>query len=644
MTPFPMIHKLLLAAGLLLGPALLHAADGNYPVGSIPAALTEKANAVVRMHQTTYTVKHLGEATVHIRYAVTLLNAQAKKQAYLTIFYDTSFDKVGAIQGTMYDEWGQVIEKIKKSDIQDVSAISNISLFESSRVKIAEFKHLQYPCTVEFEYESTSNTTISYPTWDPQDEEYLAVEQASFNVVMPAGLELRYKEQNLPQTKVNIQSTGGGKTYTWALKGLPALVKEPYSPLFREVTPAVYTAPTEFQMGNNKGSMKTWEAFGKWDYELNANRDVLPEEARQKVIKLTADAKDPVDKVRKVYEYLQGHTRYVSIQLGIGGLQTFEAKTVAEKGYGDCKALSNYTMAMLKAVGIQSYCTAIMAGDDRPPTPADFPSMHFNHVILCVPLQKDTIWLECTDQAKPFGYMGSFTGDRYALLTTPAGGKLVRTPAYKATDNLQQRRVEVTMDANGDATAEAVSVYTGLQQDDISYVTHNFSPEDQKKWIYKRTNIPSFEINKFSLAQQKTRIPAVTEKLSLTVRKCASRSGTRVFLAPNLMSGWSQVPPAVQNRRTEVELDMDFIDTDTVTYHLPKGFGVEFVPEKVEFSSKFGTYSASVTATNDLLTYTRRISMKKGRYPAAAYTELQDFYRKVVKADKMQVVFVNKGT
>jgi hypothetical protein len=155
---------------------------------------------------------------------------------------------------------------------------------------------------------------------------------------------------------------------------------------------------------------------------------------------------------------------------------------------------------------------------------------------------------------------------------------------------------------------------------------------------------PSFEINKFSLTQEKNRIPAVTEKLALTVRKCASKSGTRVFLAPNLMSGWSQVPPAAENRRTEVEWDMDFIDTDTVVYHLPKGFGVEFVPEKVELSSRFGAYSATATATNDVLTYVRRVSMKKGRYPAATYTELQDFYRKVVKADKMQVVFVNKGT
>ena len=639
-----MIHKLLLAAGLLLGPALLHATDSKYPVSSIPAALREKAHAVVRMHQTTYTVKNLGEATHKVRYAMTLLDEQAKAHAILVVHYNKQLGRVNHIEGTLYDASGKAVERVKKMDILDVSAVSDFSLFENSRMKVAGFKHTLYPCTVEFEYEETTSNLLFYPRWFPQEGPHVAVENASFQVIMPPGADLRYAEKNLPGTKVQVQTTPAGKTYAWEVKNVPALEREFLSPSYTEWLPVVYTGATEFEMGGVKGNMQTWEGLGKWDYELNANRDVLPEEARQRVVQLTAGIKDPAEKTRKIYEYLQAHTRYVSIQLGVGGWQTFEAKTVADKGYGDCKALTNYTKALLKAAGVEAYAALVMAGDDAPPTPADFPSSHFNHVILCVPLPKDTVWLECTSQTNPFGYLGSFTGDRYVLLATPKGGKLVKTPAYKAADNLQQRRIEVTLDANGDATAETVSVYTGLQQDDISPALHSLTPEDQKKWLYKRTNIPSFEINKFSLTQEKTRIPAVTEKLSLTVRKCASKSGTRVFLAPNLMSGWSQVPPSVENRRTEVEWDMDFIDTDTVTYHLPKGFGVEFVPEKVEFSSKFGTYSASVTATNELLTYTRRVSMKKGRYPAAAYTELQDFYRKVVKADKMQVVFVNKGT
>ncbi len=638
-----MISKLLLATGLLLGASTLRASDGVYPVSKIAPELKEKAHAVVRMHQTTFTVKNLGEATTKVRYAVTLLNEHAKSHASLEVHYNKQLGHVNYIEGTLYDADGKAVERIKRSDIVDVSAVSDFSLFEDSRVKAARFKHTLYPCTVEFEYEETTNNLLFYPLWFPQEGLNVAVESASFQVLMPVGMDLRYAQKNLGNAKAQISTTPAGRSYTWEVKNVPALEKEPFSPSYSEWLPVVYTGPADFEMGGIKGNMNTWEGLGKWDYELNANRDVLPEEARQKVMQLTAGTKDPVEKVRKVYEYLQSRTRYVSIQLGVGGWQTFEAKTVADKGYGDCKALTNYTKAMLKAAGIEAYAALVMAGEDAPPTPADFPSSHFNHVILCVPLPKDTVWLECTSQTNPFSYLGSFTGDRYALLATPAGGKLVKTPVYKATDNLQQRRIEVTLDANGDGVAQATSVYTGLQQDDISPAIHQLSPEDQKKWLYKRIRIPSFEISTFSLTQEKSRIPVVTEKLTLNVRKCASKSGTRVFLSPNLMSAWSQTPPPVENRRTEVVWEMDFIDTDTVVYHLPQGFGIEFVPEKVEFSSRFGTYTANVTATNDLITYTRRVSMNKGKFPASTYPELVDFYRKVVKADKMQVVFVNKG-
>ncbi len=632
-----------MAAGLLLGPGLLQAADGNYPVSSIASHLKENAHAVVRKYETVFTVKSPAETVQKTHLVITLLHEKAREHAELTIGYNSQLDKINFISGVLYDSYGKPVEKLKNSDLMDVSAVSSISLMESSRVKIGRFKHFQYPCTVEFEYEETTTATKFYPRWHPQLDMDVAVEQASFQVVMPAGLELRYREQNLPGTKAAIQNTPAGKVYYWELENIPASEKEPHSPTFMETTPVVYTAPTDFEMGGIKGSMRTWEDFGKWYYQLNAKRDQLPEEARQKVIRLTAGIQDPVEKVRKVYEYMQGHTRYISIQLGIGGWQTFEAKTVAEKGYGDCKALSNYTMALLKAAGVTSYCASVMAGSNAPLAPVDFPSSHSNHMILCVPMPKDTIWLECTSQTEAFGYMGGFTGNRYALLATPEGGKLVRTPTYKATDNLQQRHIEVTLDASGDAVAEATTVYTGLQQDEMEMVINQLSPEDQKKYLYKSVSIPSFDMDKFSLTRQKGRIPAVTEKLSLTVRKYASRSGTRIFLTPNLMSAWSSVPPPVENRRTDVVTNMDFIDTDTVVYHLPRGFGIEFVPEKVEISSKFGSYSAAMEARDGMLTYTRRMSMHKGRYPAATYPELVEFYRKVAKADKMQVVFVNKG-
>ncbi|CAN5917322.1 hypothetical protein BH24BAC1_BH24BAC1_11970 [soil metagenome] len=312
------------------------------------------------------------------------------------------------------------------------------------------------------------------------------------------------------------------------------------------------------------------------------------------------------------------------------------------KGYGDCKALTNYTKALLKAVGVEAHYALIRAGRNAPDIQVDFPSSQFNHAVLCVPVQRDTLWLECTDQNEAAGYAGSFTGGRHALILTPEGGKMVRTPSYGADQNLQRRRAKVQIDAKGNANAQVTTTYTGLQQDVLAKVMEE-SPEQQKKWLYKQVELPSFEIGAFSFSRKKDRVPSVTETLTLTAPSYGLQSGKRVFLNANFMNHVTSAPTQTGNRQMDVVTSWSYFDTDTIQYQLPEGsFQVEFAPENQKISSKFGEYFSSVQVEGNTITYIRTLRMHKGRYPASAYDELVDFYKKMVKADKVQVVLVTK--
>ena len=50
---------------------------------------------------------------------------------------------------------------------------------------------------------------------------------------------------------------------------------------------------------------------------------------KQKIHELTDKLPDTKEKIAKLYEFMQQNTRYVSIQLGIGGWQPFDATYVA---------------------------------------------------------------------------------------------------------------------------------------------------------------------------------------------------------------------------------------------------------------------------------------------------------------------------
>lgn len=614
----------------------------DFSASTIPAELKEKAHAVVRNHETEFYVKDIGEAVMKIKGTVTILDEKGNSHASLVIGYD-KFTKVSNIEARIYDANGKQIKKLKKDDIESFSTSSGQNSIEDNYVKVASLAHSTYPYTIDYSYQYSYKNMMFYPVWEAvlDNAEFTAVEKSSLKVSLPEGLQFRYKEQNMP-VKVSITKEDNRLNYSWNVSNIKAIEKEPNSPHYSVIMPTVYTAPTDFKIDDYTGNVNSWNDIGKFYGALNANRDQLPADLVAKLKDLVKNETEVANKVKKIYEYLQANTRYVSIQLGIGGWQSMKATEVATKGYGDCKALTNFTKAMLKELGIPSYLVLVRAGENKAEIQADFPSFQFNHVILCLPMPKDTLWLECTSQNNPFGYLGSFTGDRNVVLITENGGKLIRTPTYKHNDNLLLRNATIEVKENGEAIAAIKTQYTGLQQEIYAEVAHSLSNDDQRKWLYKNLSLPSVEIVTFSLNEKKERLPIVEEKLSLHLRNIANKSGTRLFITPNILNQYHSSPIANANRKTELELDGNYLDVDNISFKIPKGYIAEYLPEPIKIETKFGQYSSRIEMKDDVIIYTREVSMFKGRYPATTYNEWVDFRKKIVKADKNQVVLVAK--
>jgi hypothetical protein len=613
----------------------------NYTVASIPTELTEKAHAVVRLTETSFYIKNIGEAEERVRTVITILDENGKDHATEVVGYD-KLTKIKNFEGRIYDADGKKVKSLKNSEITDMAAWSAGTIHSDNRMKIGDFSYSKYPFTVEFEYETVTTNMMFYPRWFPKEDEGTSVEVANLKIITSPDAELRFKELNGIQKGTITILPNGGKEYNWSIKKQPVAEYEPMASTWTSAGPGVLTAPTEFMVEGYRGRMTSWKEYGSFLSKLNEGRDVLSDETVSNVKSLVNNISDPKEKVKKVYEYLQSHVRYVSIQLGIGGWQPFEAKTVASNGYGDCKALSNYTKAMLKAIGIQSHYAVIYGGERSMPVIEDFPASYFNHAVLCVPMQRDTVWLECTSQTNSYGYQGDFTGDRKALIVTDEGGKLVNTTKYRAKDNLQNRKIDIKILDDGNAKAEVLTKYTGIQQDNHEAKINNNTPEEQKKWLYKNINLPSFNISDFSLKHTKGRIPVVDERLILEVNKYATKSGTRIFINPNLLSQVKTVPNLSENRKTDFVIMTSYIDTDSVNIDLPLNYSMESMISPIKIETLFGTYEAKAEVKNGKLIYIRKMQMERGTYPPTMYKEYIDFRKKIVKADKSQVVLINK--
>lgn len=619
------------------------AGAAEYPAATIPAELLKNASVVKRFEDIKFEIISTSETVLTKKYVLTVLNEQGERYA---VFEESYFDKLNSIksiEGTLYDALGKELRTLKNKEIKDYSAISNFSIFDDNRVKQHSFGHQSYPYTVAYEVVIKFNHSYYFPPWVPQEQQGVSVEDSRYTLIHPEDYAVRLKAYNYSGAPTS-NTAKGKKVQQWAVKNQQAISQFWAMPGWHELTTVLYLAPSSFEMEGYKGNMNTWDDFGKFQNSLNSGRDVLPDVIKQQVTQLCNGVLNPKEKVAKLYVYMQQNTRYISVQLGIGGWQPFEAAYVVKNGYGDCKALSNYMYALLKEADIRSHYAIVRAGDNLYSRSMleDFPMPQFNHVVLCVPLEKDSVWLECTDQTIPAGYMGSFTGNRKALLVTEEGGKLAATPRYGVAENLQLRKIDAKLVEDGSLAVIINTRYTGTQQDDKQMLIERSTKEDVKKALNENLDLPSYEVVDFKYEQRKAVIPEIVEHLQLQISRYASISGKRIFITPNLLSQ-SGVKLSLDTARTaDFVFDYEYKDADTLELELLDGYVPEALPQDVLLQTKYGRYSSSVKVINNRMMYLRTMEQYAGRFSVKEAADLKKFWDAIYKADRARVVLVKK--
>ncbi len=609
-----------------------------YAFDEIPENLLKNSNAVIREDITRFEVINIGKGKSYTKYAVTILNKKADHFAEVTVYYDSKTFNNSAISGKVYDKTGKLVKQLKSKDIKDYSAYDRISIATDNRIKYFDLRYPDYPYTIEYEVEKVMDGILSFPGWVPYSGFNISSQKSSLEFTVPANYDFRYQELNIEPTAKELM-VKDKKNISWSFGHFEAITREPRMPSIKYILPTVLTAPSEFEMEGYAGNMKDWASFGMWERMLNEGRDFLPEDIAVKIRAIVADEPSRTEKIRKIYEYLQANTRYISIQLGIGGWQSFPATDVATKGYGDCKALSNYMKAMLKTVDIESYYTLVKAGHNATNIDKNFTRNQFNHMILCVPNYQDTVWLECTSQDSPFGYLGSFTGDRDVLVINENGGNIVHTKVYGKEDNRQIQNANMMLHENGSASVNLTVVCTGLQYDHYSGLL-DVGEVKQKKWLYDHLDLKGFELLDFKFDQKKQVIPEVSAEINVSIKRFASVSGKRLFLQPNIINKSSKISIPKKERKYDFVLDYPFEDSDTIRIQIPDGYHLEYIPEKVSIESPFGSYESQVISEEGKITYLRSYSLVKETFPPEEYINFVKFINKVATADKAKLVLV----
>jgi hypothetical protein len=602
-----------------------------YSLSSVPEALKKNANVIIHLSEINVEIEALDKLSMNVHKIYTVVNEEGKSALFFV--QETSKDNLlDDVEIRVYNENGKQTAKYKKKDM--VTTITGEGLIDDGQVTVFRIPASGYPVTVDIKFELKQKSTLFIPSFHFISINEGVVE-SNYMIKVPDEVGLRYKAKNTSIEPV-ITTEGKNKIYKWTVKNLAPIEYEEGAVSAESRYPQVVMAPIHFSFYGLEGDLSSWKSFGLWRNSLYKDLDVLPEDRRQFFSQLVKDIPDENGKIRRIYNYMQENFRYVSIQLGIGGWKPFPADFTDKKKYGDCKALSNYMKAALKSVGIKSYVAIINAEYNREAVDPDFPCNNFNHVILCVPGQKDSVWLECTSSTTEFNELGTFTENRNALLVTEEGGVLVPTPKSRSSSNVLSTVTTVQLSDDLSGLTNTTFTARGEFKELMDRILKE-KKDDQKAAIvfyfgFKQPD--DFELSKDVNDANKA-------KLLMAVAKVPGfTSGSKLFISPRFYRMWPGSLPKADERKLDYYFRYPFEKSDTTILKLPAGIKPDVLPKENELRCDYAVYKTKYwynDSENSIYSATSLV-LKQHKIPASAYASVKKFFDDVIQDDSQKMV------
>ena len=609
----------------------------NIKIPEITPEQKENANTVKISDFQTIEYKSYNKVISSNKYVVLVLNEIGFNALDLSENYNKS-NKIKNLNVTVYNSSGVKVKKFGKADFKDRSLLDDSTMFSDSRLLFLDYTPTAYPFVLEYECETESVNTAFLNAWSPISNLHETVLEATLEIIKNPECPVNVKVQKLEEFKVEKVESASKTVYS--VKNIMAIKPEANSDYSKEF-PMVKMYLKKASLEGYELNMNSWNEFGKmfYDYFIKDN-GTISDKTKLKLDNIISANDSKLDKIKKIYKYVQDNTRYVSVQVGIGGWKPMEVSDVEKYGYGDCKALSNFTRSLLKAYDVESYYTVIYGGDKRK-LDEEIVSMQGNHAILAVPNDENYIFLECTSQTNPFSYLSDFTSNRNAFIIKPNGSEIVKTSVYKTEKNTQETKSKVIVLSDGTVSGNVEIISKNIQYNNVSHLENKSLKEQLDYYKDHFGHLNNLEVSNLKLKNNKEDF-SFSEAFSFKAENYYEKSLNTIILPLNVLNRYSRTPLKYRNKKFSFEIEYGYIDADEIEMILPQNYSITQLPEKINLKEKFGEYNASIELENNKLVYKRKLTIYDAIYPKEDYEVYRKFIEQISKSDNIKII-INTG-
>ncbi len=550
--------------------------------------------------------------------------------------YSTEYQKIEILDAKTVLPDGKILKPGKKA-INDVTPPFIVSAPIYSDIK---YRTITMPgCTPESTIEYQVRITTIKPYMDDNffDSDHLQtsdpIEESTYELSLPKAMKFNYRQYHFTAAPVIVEQKDR-VVYTWELKNISQIIPEQNMPPMSDVSNRIAVS-----------TVQSWDALAKWYWGLAGGQYETDHALEQKIGELTKGLSTTDEKIRAVYNYVSLNIRYVGIEFGIEGYKPHKAVDIFKNKYGDCKDHATLLIAMLRHIGVTAYpvlvdTAGIAKMDPTLPSPGQF-----DHEIVAVPQDKGFWFLDSTSDVTGYKDLPPMDQGRDVVIIQPDKAIIVKTPVFPAETNsiIDDRTVNIKDD--GSITISMRLTYNGVYSMYEKSMLRGMKPIQRKSFMEGTANdvCPGARVSSYDISDIYSLNIPVNISLDFTCQDYIIKAGDLLIVkVPNMsMENLSQIV-ARDTRSYPLIIGYNFEKKNIVTFNIPEGYRIRYMPGNTSYAGKFGSFVVSYKRLEKHLSYTGTMLSDAYSIQPEDYGLIKQLFNTAVITGKNQVVVFEK--
>jgi hypothetical protein len=609
-----------------------------------------ETNAVVLLHDVTYSVAPDGRAVEHVRRVVKILRPGGRDEAIVNVPFDKDTSVLSLHVWSIGPDGHEYA--VKDNEAVEFGYPGQGNLYADDKFKAVRAPGRDPGGVVAYEYEQRERPYLREKTWFFQED--VPHVNESFTLELPAGYTygtVWAHHSSVPAADLEHQR------WRWEMKNTPGIDLDRVMMRPSEMALAGRMTVHYGVAGVADSAQGSWQAIGEWYQPLAKDRLVATPEIAAKANELAAGKADFYDKTEAISEFVQQQVRYFAIEMGIGGYQPHYAADIFRNRYGDCKDKATLLSAMLSSVGIHS--ALMMVDHRRGVIDPEAPSIVGDHMIAAIEIPKGYdsprlrsvitartgrryLIFDPTWEKTAFGQLEHGLQGGYGVLMEGSDSQIVELPVLPPELNTIHRTASFHLEPDGSLKGKVTEKRFGdLSEDDRSLYTMGDAKEQSHYLDHVlEQDFTSFHVSDVKVENAASLNKDLTTSYTISAERFGKNMGSLLMVRPRVL-GSEYLVTDHKERVVPINLRETMQTRDDFEIELPKGYKVDEIPEPVELDMGFAAYKSSSSVKDNVLHYSRTYTVRAVTLPAEKYGDLQKLAG-VIAADEQNHAVLKK--